>query len=142
MPGKFKILDVTGASSVAVASINNVGVLPVSFDGSLLASTGELTVLSAMLGDMNGDLSVNAADVSLFIQALVDRASYNANGFFVNADVNGDVDGSGTFDLGDLSAFSALTFGGSASGSAAPEPTTITLLGITLAVLVLCRRKA
>ena len=70
-----------------------------------------------MLGDMNGDGLVNLGDVALFIEALTNRAAYDARGFSVDADQNGDVDDSGTYDLGDISAFSGL-FGGPASASA------------------------
>ena len=78
------------------------------------------------------------ADVGLFIQALTDRDSYEANGFFVEADLNGDVDLSGTFDFGDLSAFSALLGDQAAT---VPEPATLTLLGIALSAVVLRQRR-
>ncbi len=94
----------------------------------------------SLLGDMNGDLEVTTADVSLFIQALTDRASYDAYGFSVDADHNGDVDRSGTFDFGDLSAFSAL-LGGPASASAVPEPNVIVLIGIALSAVMMRRRR-
>ncbi len=81
-----------------------------------------------ILGDMTGDGLVNLADVPAFIQALVDRAAYDAQGYVTNTDAAGDIDSSGTFDLGDTGAFSGL-FGGpaSASASAAPEPTALSL---------------
>ena len=76
------------------------------------------------VGDMNGDGFVNTGDVPLFIQALVDRAAYVAQFPGLDPDILGDVDGSGTFDLGDINAFSDL-FGGStsASGSASASVT-------------------
>ena len=93
-----------------------------------------------VLGDMDGDGNVDSDDVPLIIQALVDRATYDANGFtgttgfLIDADINGDIDGSGTFDLGDLAAYSAL-LGGLASASAVPEPTSVMLL-LVAAVLI------
>ena len=140
LPGKFEILDVTGTSSVAFDSLNNTGGLNVSLDGSDLASSGKLTVLSAVLGDMDGDLLVNTADAALFVQALVDQVSYNANNFFVvSADFNGDVDESGGFDLGDLAAFNALF--SAASASAVPEPASASLLIVALGALALVGRR-
>jgi hypothetical protein len=50
----------------------------------------------------------------------------------VNADFIGDVIVDGTFDLGDLSAFSAL-LGGPASANAVPEPGALLLALFTLA---------
>jgi len=138
LPGKFKILDVTGTSSVAFSSLSHTGGLDISLDGSDLASTGELIVLSALLGDMDGDLAVTTADAVLLVQALVDQAAYDANGFFVvSADFNGNVDG-GAFDSGDLNAFSAL-LGGPAS--AVPEPASASLLFVALGVVVLVGRR-
>ncbi len=134
MPGKFKILDVSGTSSVAFASLNNTGGLDVRLDGSLLASSGELTVLSALLGDMDGDLAITAADASLLAQALVDRAGYDANGFFiVGAEFNGDVDGSSTFDLDDMAAFNTLL----SATSTVPEPGSASLLILAFSALSL-----
>ena len=55
---------------------------------------------------MNGDGAVTTADASLIVQALVDRAAYDANafttsdGFLIDADLTGNVDGSAAFDLG------------------------------------------
>ncbi len=69
-------------------------------------------------GDMNRDGLVNLGDSSLIVQALVDRTAYDAAYPSVNADDIGDVDGSGNFDLGDLSAFAALFGSGTASASA------------------------
>ena len=99
-----------------------------SFNGTLRGS-------GPIFGDMDGNLSVNLADASLLVEALVDRAAYDGHGFGVNADLKGDVDQSGTFDVGDLAAFSAL-LGGPAA--AVPEPDSTTLLGIALVLAVLC----
>ena len=93
-------------------------------------------------GDMDGDGDVDTDDVPLFVQALVNRAAYDANGFtnqagfLVDADIVGDVNGNDTFDLGDLGVFSAL-LGGPASASAVPEPASGGLLIVALGALSL-----
>lgn len=138
----FDVLDFTSADfSGATLNLGTPGANK-AWDSSQLSVNGSLTVLSALLGDMDGDLVVTTADAALFVQALVDRAAYDANGFFVDADLNGDVDGSGTFDLGDLSLFSGL-LGGPASAAAVPEPTSASFLAMALGVLALVgyRRK-
>jgi len=71
----------------------------------------------------------------LFIQAIVARATYDLTYAFVNADVAGDIDGSGIFDLGDLGLFSGL-FGGPASAEAVPEPSAWVLTLLVLAAAV------
>ena len=93
---------------------------------SLYSLTLDGTIMP-LLGDMDGDHDVTAADVPLFVQALVDRSGYNAiaittpTGFLVDADLSGDVNQDGTFDTGDTAAFSAL-LGGPASAASVPEP--------------------
>jgi len=134
--------------TMRINDINATQDQAVGWDTSQLLVDGTLRVVSAVLGDMDGDLAVTTADVSLFVLALVDRASYNASNFAVNADINGNVDGItegvdgiiGTFDLGDLSAFSAL-LGGPASASAVPEPASSSLLIVALGALALRGRR-
>lgn len=48
---------------------------------------------------MNGDFNVTLADVSLLIEALVNRTAYEAHMISVNPDINGDVNQDGTFGL-------------------------------------------
>jgi hypothetical protein len=135
--GTFDILNFAAVNLTgATLNLGTPGT-DMAWDSSQLSVDGSLTALSALLGDMNGDLSVTIADVSLFVQALVNRAGYDVNNFPVDADVNGDVDSSGTFDLGDLSAFSALTFSGASSGSVVPEPVSASLLAMALGALAL-----
>ncbi len=75
----------------------------------------QITIVPEIIpGDMTGDGLVNLADVPAFVQALVDRPAYDAVYPLVNEESAGDIDGSGTFDLGDTGAFSVL-FEGPAS---------------------------
>ena len=101
-----------------------------------------LSVVDFILGDMTGDGLVNLADVSAFIQALVNRPAYDAQGYVTNTDAAGDIDGSGTFDLGDTALFSGL-FGGpaSASAQAVPEPTTLSLAVVLLIGIAIRQRR-
>lgn len=93
-------------------------------------------------GDMDGSGSVNLADVPLFIQALVDRATYDAAFPFLDADLFGDIDGSGTFDVGDLGPFSALLGGpATANAAAVPEPGTLSLAIVLLLSLAIRQRR-
>ena len=102
--------------------------------------------LPTLLGDMDGDGNVDSNDSPLIVQALVDRLAYDSNGFanplgfLINADVSGDINDDGTFDLGDLGAFSAL-FGGAASASAVPEPASASLLVTALVALAFFGRR-
>ncbi len=85
------------------------------------------------LGDMNGDNNVTLLDVPLFIQALVNRPTYDSAFPAIDADVIGDMNQNGTFDLGDITGFNALFAGpASASAQAAPEPTTLSLAVVLL----------
>jgi len=111
----FDILDFNSAGG-AFDEINGTPGMNMAWDASDLFTTGELSAISVLRGDMDGNLLVNLGDVSLLIQALVDRTSYEPSGFPLDADFNGDVNSNGSFDLGDLGAFSAL-FGIPASTS-------------------------
>ncbi len=130
----FSTIDLLGATlNLGMPGANMV------WDSSQLSVDGSLTALSALPGDMDGDLAVTTADASLFIQALVNRAAYDANGFFVvSADFNADMDASSTFDLSDLAPFNEL-FAGSAS--AVPEPSTLSLAVILLMGIAIRRRR-
>jgi len=93
-------------------------------------------------GDMNDDGNLTEADVPLFVQALVNRAAYDAAYPGVNADFVGDFDGNGVLDTGDIADFSdAVANAATASSTAVPEPTTCVLLGVALiGVICLGRR--
>ena len=108
--------------------------------GAFMMDEMLLRAVTNLLGDMDGDGSLTLANVPLFVEALANRDAYDAEGYFVNAHYIGDIDGSGTFDFGDLSAFNGLTFSAS-SASAVPEPSSVMLLGIALGVVMLRRRR-
>ena len=93
-------------------------------------------------GDMNGDGNITSADASLFIQALMNRAAYDAQGFGVDADTIGDMNGDGTFDFGDIVGFNSLFAGpASARASAIPEPTTLSLAVVLLLGIAIRQRR-
>ncbi len=109
-------------------------------DHNGLFDLGDLAAFKSLVapepGDMNGDGLVNLADVQLLVMALTNSSAFENEFVWVNADLAGDVDGSGMFDLGDLGAFSSL-LGGPASAAAVPEPGSAVLLawvGLALAV--------
>ena len=87
---------------------------------------------------------INLDDVPAFIQALVDRAAYDAQGYVTNTDAAGDIDGSGTFDLGDIGLFSGLFSGpasASATAQAVPEPSTFSLAVVLLMSIAIRQRR-
>ncbi len=93
-----------------------------------------------LLGDMNADGALNLGDVGPLVQALVNRTIYDAQYPSIDADLRGDADGSGTFDLGDIADFSAM-FGGSGSAQAIPEPTTLSLAFVLLMGIAIRRQR-
>ncbi len=110
----------------------------------LIAGDDELTITLSMsaivgLGDMNGDLNVTVADAPLLVQALTNRAAYEAHEYGVDADTIGDTNGDGRFDLGDLGSFSAL-LGDPPSPSAVPEPNAMLLALLALTGVAWQRR--
>ena len=62
---------------------------------------------------------------------ILPRTAYDAQMFPVNADINGDVNQDGMFDLGDVGPFSAL-LGGPASAASVPEPSAVVLVLLVL----------
>jgi hypothetical protein len=87
-----------------------------------------------LVGDLNGDGTVNFGDLTPFVLALTDPDAYAD--MFPGLDRVGlcDTSGDGACNFGDLTPFVAiLTGGGSAAGSAAvPEPTALAMCVATL----------
>lgn len=84
-------------------------------------------------GDMNGDGAVDEDDVNPFVQALTNRAAFQAAHSDVDADFVGDFNGNNQLDLGDVAGFKAAVAAlGAASAGAVPEPSTVLLLGLAL----------
>ena len=106
-------------------------------------NTGNAFVGFDLLGDMNDDGTVDSNDVPLFVQAIVDRSGYDANGFGVDADIRGDVNQDGMFDHGDLAGFNALFASSAASVAAAsvPEPSALVLVNLILIGLAIGGRR-
>lgn len=95
--------------------------------------------LGPILGDMTGDGEVNLDDARAFVLALTDAAGFAAEFPGVDRVAAGDVNGSGSFDLGDVGPFKSLLAGAAASGSASqavPEPSAMLLIGTLVLGLV------
>jgi len=101
---------------------------------------GDMIVLlggaGALIGDMDGSGAVNNNDISPFVMALTDRATYIAT-YGLDPDVVGDIDGSGQLNNNDITPFVDLLTG---APQAVPEPMMTVLLG--LGGTVLLRRPA
>ena len=142
VPSTGNRFDIVTAAGGILGTFGNEN-LPAGYawDVDYNTTTLSLEVL-ALLGDMNGDNNLTSADIPLFVQALVDRATYDLTYAFVNADAAGDVNQNGTFDLGDTGPFSAL-FGGPASAGteAVPEPTTLSLAVVLLMGIAIRQRR-
>jgi len=112
------------------------------WDADYQGNTFTLGVVDHVLGDMDGDGDVDEADVPLFVLALTNRADYDAEGFLTNTDAAGDVNLDGSFDFGDINAFSVL-FAEATNGQAVavPEPSTLVLTLGAVAFLWNCRRR-
>jgi len=100
------------------------------------------TVSYAVPGDMNNDTFLTLDDVPLFVQALTNRAAYDANDFGVDADFVGDFDGNGVLDTGDITGFStAVQNAASAEGATVPEPAGALLLMLAACCFVSTNRQ-
>jgi hypothetical protein len=120
-------------------NFTNPGGTSVTYNLRLEARVSVFENAIIVLGDMNGDFNVTLADAGLLVEALTDRPAYDAHGFPVDADLNGDTDGSGTFDTGDLAAFNAL-LGGPSNAASVPEPSALLLALFALAAVTFRRR--
>jgi len=95
---------------------------PTTAAHELLGHGAQATLVGSPLGDFNGDDSVNLGDVPAFVQALTNRDLFEAQYPAVDPDIAGDIDNSGTFDLGDIRPFGAMFEPPSATAASVPEP--------------------
>lgn len=87
-------------------------------------------------GDFNGDGQVTTADVNPFVLALTDRAAFETARPDIDVLAAGDLDSSGSFDLGDVQLFLALITPASTS-TQTPEPSSLCGLAIGNVILLL-----
>ncbi len=96
-----------------------------------------------LFGDMNGDGGVDVTDISPFMLALTNPATYAARFPLINAETLGDINRDGRFDNADIDSFNILLGGGpplildTSPANSVPEPSTGILLLATIAVLAL-----
>jgi hypothetical protein len=97
-------------------------------------------VSTRVLGDWNLSGGVTAADIPAMMTALTDLTTYKASHSLTSEDILnvGDVDLSGSIDNFDMQAELRL-LGGGTGAATVPEPTTLMLLAIGLAM---CSLKA
>ncbi len=93
-------------------------------------------LLGSPLGDLSGDGMINLGDVPAMMLALTDRAGYDTAYPTVDADIAGDIDNSGSFDLGDLRSFAAMFEPSAATALSVPEPSALILTALMLAGLM------
>jgi len=108
-------------------------------DGNDITLTDFAVTLNWILGDMDGSGAVNNNDITPFVLALTDRATYLATYPGIDPDVVGDIDASGALNNNDITPFVTLLTTGSYP-QAVPEPATMALL--TLGGLALLRRRS
>jgi hypothetical protein len=116
--------------------INLVGNGVLSADRVLAYNLVTEWPITLVLGDMNVNDTVTVDDLQPFLLALADADAYEAV-YGGSPDYAGDINGDGKFTVDDLQPFLALL----ASGSAIPEPATLTLL-VAGGALALRRRRS
>ena len=99
---------------------------------SLVSATLGIDNITALfnpvLGDMDDNGIVDTDDVAPFIQALVDPDQFAIDHSTVDADVIGNINGDGQFDLGDIALFQTLVNASTtATAESVPEPSSILL---------------
>ena len=114
------------------SSLNTSGLQFGVFDNLMISQEGP----AGLLGDFNGDGTVNFGDLGGLVAALTDPAQYAIDFPGVDRLVACDASGNGTCDFGDLgglvSVFTGTSSTGAGAGSATPipEPATWLLLSI------------
>jgi hypothetical protein len=95
-----------------------------------------------LLGDFNQDGHVNAADLSVMLQALANPAAYEAeyNLTYAQLQAIGNINGDGQFNNAQVQAFLNLLKSGGGSTTAVPEPASVLLaIGSFLGVVIVWR---
>jgi autotransporter-associated beta strand protein len=123
----------SGLSSTQLADIHFTGFLTGAVYSS--ADPGEVVPASTttlMLGDVNQNHHVDAADILAFEKALANLTAYNTTHGFDSLDDSDvlDINHDGTINNADLQALVNLLAGGGGSTSSVPEPTSIVLFGL------------
>lgn len=96
-----------------------------------------------LFGDLNGDSLVDLDDLTPFMLALTNPASYAALYPEIDAATIGDVNRDGLFDNADIDSFNVLLGGGpplmldTSPANSVPEPSSLALLAMTCAVVSL-----
>ena len=118
---------------------------PLDWDVSHLYTTGVITAIPFLAGDVNRDGHVNVADVSALMAALADLGSYQSTFSLTNRELLevADINGNGKIDNTDLQALITLIANNTASGggqlTAVPEPATLILCVMGFGVLAVRR---
>jgi len=84
-------------------------------------------------GDMDANGKVDFDDIAAFVLALNDPAAYEAQ-FGLAPIIQGDVDYNGVFDFDDISSFVSILNSGSSATAAVPEPSSLLLAGLGMAL--------
>jgi probable HAF family extracellular repeat protein len=134
-PNPGDSFDLFDAASIAGAfsQTNLPALVGASWDGSLLATTGLLSVVSGAAGDFNADGVFTAADYDVWV------ANYGAIGATPS---QGDANGDGAVDAADYTVWRDAQVGvaASASGRAVPEPAAAALVALASAAALRHRR--